>query len=140
MGKLIIIAEKGVPHTAVKVQISDNAPQWYGFRPQKRFRAIGKGLVDTSNREEYARKSVHFNIPDKILVQAVANVLAKYQNALYILFFRDCVDFVTDLAEEVGLLSSIDKPFGTYLGFSPKRVVHNLSKIKLQSHNSHFVN
>ena len=124
MGELIIISEKGVPHTAVRVQIGNAAPRWYGFRPKTRFKAVGKGLVDTSNRDEYINTAVHFHLPDEILVQAVANTISTYRNATYILFVRDCVRFVIDFSREANI------PIHRRC-FSPRCLVHTLSQFEL---------
>ncbi|MCP4427866.1 MAG: hypothetical protein GY803_25565 [Chloroflexi bacterium] len=134
MGELIVISEKGVPHAAVRVQVGDNTPQWYGFRPQIRFKVIGKGVIDTSNREKHADKIVRFDFSDDMLVQAVAKTTLKYQDAVYILFFKDCVSFVVDFLQQIQLAPN---SFGNRLGFSPDKLISNLSMVTLQSDSEH---
>lgn len=130
MGELVIISESGVPHTAVRVQIGDGEPIWYGFRPQIRFMFLGKGMIDTSNREELAKHLVRFDVPDAQLEQALSKAITKYQNAMYILFVRDCVSFVTDFIRELGLMDALDaqNPIKGSPVFSPRNLVRNLSK------------
>jgi hypothetical protein len=99
MASVMFISERGFPHAAVNINNKD----WYGFKPRVPKMALSPGVIDRSNLTANVKHSVTFTIDDAKVVSATQPILLRYQSSWYKGGVRDCVTFVADLAEAMGL-------------------------------------
>ena len=99
MGQVMFISEKGFPHAAVNV----NHNEWYGFKPRVTKMPLSPGFVDRSNLMSNVKHSVIFTIDDAKIGKEIPPIVVLYQSSWYKGGVHDCVSFVADLAEALGL-------------------------------------
>src|SRR6266481_619501 len=99
MGSAMFMSETGFPHCAVNV----NHTEWYGFKPRVPKMPLSPGLVDRSNRMSMVKHSVTFTIDDAKIVSEIPPIVLLYQSSWYKGGVHDCVTFLADLAEALGL-------------------------------------
>ncbi len=102
MGKLKIISETGMFHSACEVTIKSSV-KWYGFKPATSMSPYSDGKIDTSDRSALINHYISFEVTDTILERAVQNTVAQYATKDYILGVVDCVSFSADLGRRCGL-------------------------------------
>lgn len=96
--RLTFFDEYGIPHAVVKIEKSDGSTYWYGFKPVRQLAPVSKGYVDRSDRSNEVKNYVVFLIDDSMINQIEQVIAEKYEDATYILFNKDCVSFVADVA------------------------------------------
>ena len=99
MGQVTFVSERGVPHAALKVGQSD----WYGFKPRLEKFPVAPGLLDRSRPTAEIKHTVIFSIDDAIIARELPKVVSRYQHSWYKVGVLDCVSFVADVAEALGL-------------------------------------
>jgi hypothetical protein len=99
MGSVTFISETGWAHAAIKVNNRD----WYGFKPIVPKTPTAPGFVDRSDRTFEIKHSVTFTIDDAKIQVAVPAIVGRYAKDWYVVGIRDCVSFVADIAEALGL-------------------------------------
>jgi hypothetical protein len=99
MGCLTVISETGFPHAACLFEYAE-IKTWCGFKPKiPKFPAFW-GYVDRSDRAIYTKKSIRFEISDRILDEAIIQLEKKYTNLWYGIWFGiDCLDFAIEAAQ-----------------------------------------
>jgi hypothetical protein len=87
------------PHAAVRV----NKDAWLGFKPRLTKCPLSPGFVDQSNLMSNVKHSVTFTIDDAKIARSITPIVSTYQTSWYRGGVHDCVSFVADLAEALGL-------------------------------------
>jgi hypothetical protein len=99
MGSVMFISERGFPHAAVNVNHKD----WYGFKPRSNKQPLWPGLVDRSDLSSAIKHSATFTIDDVKISRVIPPIVMQYQTSWYKGGVHDCVTFVADIAEALGL-------------------------------------
>ena len=100
MSTIMIISETGFPHCAFRM----NTTEWYGFKPALPKMPISSGHVDRGDRTAYIASQVTLRVSENLVVAYVAQIAQRYASQPYVVGFHDCVSFVADVAEAVGLI------------------------------------
>lgn len=100
MATIMIISESGFPHCAFRI----NALEWYGFKPSIPKMPVSSGHVDHSDRSAYVASSVTLRVSDNLVQTEVPRIEMLYASQAYVVGVHDCVSFVADVAEALGLV------------------------------------
>lgn len=123
MGNLTIISETGFPHAACLFEYAE-IKIWCGFKPKIPKFPVFWGYVDHSDRAIYIKKSIRFEVPDRILQEAIAILEEKYTNRWFsICWGINCIDFAIEAAR----LCKLEVPARQKL--LPCHLIDDLSKI-----------
>ncbi len=99
MATFRVISETGFPHSACCV----NGVNWYGFKPSIPKAPVAPGHLDRGDRSQFVKLSVTFLVADNLAATEVPRIVNQYSSQWYAGGVHDCVSFVADLAEALGL-------------------------------------